>query len=682
MKSYLVTAALPYANGPLHLGHIAGAYLPADIFVRFKRLKGDDVVFICGTDEHGVPITIKAEQQGKTPQALVDEFYAEIKRGFDGLKIDFSIFSRTSNPTHHQTAAAFFTDLHSQGCFVEQETEQFYDEANDQFLADRYITGTCPKCSYEKAYGDQCENCGSSLNPSDLIDPKSAITGVTPTRKKTSHWYLPLDRYQSVLETYILDEHSHWKKNVLGQCKSWLEQGLQPRAVTRDLKWGVEVPLDDADGKVLYVWFDAPIGYISMTKEWAEQQGDPEKWRHYWQRPETDLIHFIGKDNIVFHTIIFPAMLHAHSESYNLPANVPANEFLNLEGGKLSTSRNYAVWVNEYLERFEADSLRFYLTSIMPEQKDSDFSWKQFQQTHNTELADTIGNLINRAFTFIHKYTDGKVPELTLQNDLDEAAMQRIHAVFGEVEFHLERFENKKALEVIMDYARFGNKYFNDQAPWKSRKEHPAQCHATLHISVQLIAQLAVLLNPIMPGFSQRLWVLLGLSESPQQHGWKVVDVPVGQRLSESEIIFQKLEDDQIQPEIDRLQDIVSESNSATESEMTQDPIKSQILLDTFADVDLRVGTISAAEPVPKTEKLLKLHIDLGFEQRQVVSGIATHYKPDDLIGKQVVLIANLKPVKLRGVESQGMILAAEDRDGKLSLVTLDQTLANGISIR
>jgi methionyl-tRNA synthetase len=675
-KKYLVTAALPYANGPLHLGHIAGAYLPADIFVRYKRACGDDTVFVCGADEHGVPITIKAEKQGITPQELVDQNYQILKDGFAGLQIDFSIFSRTTSDVHKETAQDFFTKLYDAGIFEEKITEQFYDKKNDQFLADRYITGTCPKCQYEKAYGDQCERCGSTLSSHELINPKSAISGETPEMKETKHWYLPLDKFQAKLEQYILSDHPEWKKNVLGQCKSWLDQGLQARAVTRDLSWGVPVPIEDAEGKVLYVWFDAPIGYISMTKEWAASIGKPEAWKDYWKNDDSELIHFIGKDNIVFHSIIFPAMLMAYGDGFVLPNNVPANEFLNLEGEKLSTSRNYAVWVHEYLNGFEADSLRYYLATILPELKDSDFSWKQFQSAHNSELADIIGNFVNRTFTFVHNYFEGRVPEPSTNNELDELALRNIAEICGNVGFYLDRFENKKALDTAMEFARFCNKYFNDQEPWKSRKSNIEQCANTLHISLQLISALATVLYPFIPATSEKILSMLNL---PKVTAWEVEQLKPTTRLGKTTLLFTKIEDSKINEQLEKLAQVTTEKDLSTET--TYKPLAPEILIDDFAKVDLRLGTIISAEAVPKTKKLLVLQIDLGFEKRQIVSGIAEHFSTEDLIGKQVSVIANLKPVKLRGVESQGMILAVEDSSGKLELLTTSSTISNGSKI-
>jgi methionyl-tRNA synthetase len=682
-KRYLVTSALPYANGPLHLGHLAGAYLPADIYVRYLRLKKADVVYVCGSDEHGVPITIKAEKMGITPQQLVDDNYSLIKDTFEKVGISFDIFSRTSTKTHHETASEMFKKIYDKGLFVEKVSEQFYDEKNDQFLADRYIVGECPKCGYDSAYGDQCEKCGSTLSPQELINPKSAITGEVPILKETKHWYLPLDKYEDFLKKYIIEDHPEWKTNVVGQCKSWLDQGLQPRAVTRDLNWGVNVPIEGADGKVLYVWFDAPIGYISMTKEWAENQGKPDLWKSYWQDEDSNLIHFIGKDNIVFHAIIFPTMLHMDGD-FIIPENVPANEFLNLEGDKLSTSRNYAVWVHEFLEQFDVDALRYYMTTILPETKDSDFSYKQFQSTYNSDLADVIGNFINRTFTFIHKFYEGKCPKRTTLDDLDELALDWINTISEKVAFHLERFENRKALEMVMEFARFGNKYFNDQAPWKSRKEDEPKCQTTLNISAHIVIKLAHVLQPFIPTSSQKISELFNLDQTLETFHWDdAIDLVEGSQFNEATIFFKKIEDEDVQPEIDRLEAIKqSKQEKQKDTDVDYKDINKEIEFETFTSVDLRVAEIIDAEPVPKTSKLLKIQVDLGFEKRQVVSGIAEHYDPKLLIGKKVMVVANLKPVKLRGEESNGMILASETEDGKIIINEVSSEIPNGQIIR
>ncbi|MCB0279310.1 MAG: methionine--tRNA ligase, partial [Calditrichaeota bacterium] len=601
-KKYLVTAALPYANGPLHLGHLAGAYLPADIFVRYQRAIGNDVAFICGTDEHGVPITIQAEKMGISPQELVDKNYELIKKSFEQLNIDFSIFSRTSSAIHHQTASEIFKKIYDQGLLNEQESEQFYDEHSNQFLADRYITGTCPKCNYERAYGDQCENCGSTLSPDELINPKSSLSGETPIKKKTTHWYLPLQDYQKQLEDYIINKHKDWKTNVYGQCKSWLNQGLQARAMTRDLNWGVKVPIENTDGKVLYVWFDAPIGYISMTKEWSINQGQADLWESYWKNEDCELIHFIGKDNIVFHAIIFPVILTAANDGYHPANNVPANEFLNLEGDKLSTSRNYAVWVHEFLEKFDADSLRFYLTTILPETKDSDFSWKQFQSTYNSDLADTIGNFINRTLTFINKYYDGKVTQRHTLNDLDKTTLEKIATISTEVGSAINTYEFRKALSLVMDFARYANKYFNDKEPWKSRKENPSDCETTLNICSQIVKKLGQLLYPFIPDSSTRILDAVKFLETID---WTdESELKTGHHIAETAILFKKIEDEQIEPEIERLQKI-KESRQMRSFQA----VKEEINIDTFNQIDLRTGKIIAAEAVPKAKKLLKLQV-------------------------------------------------------------------------
>jgi methionyl-tRNA synthetase len=664
-KKYLVTAALPYANGPIHLGHLAGAYLPADVYVRYCRMKKRNVIFICGTDEHGVPITITAEKQKKTPQEVVDYFYKNIKESFEKFGISFDNFSRTSLPVHHKTAQEFFLELHKKGYFTEKSQQQFYCEHDKMFLADRYIEGICPHCHSEGARGDQCENCGKWIEATQLIQPKCKICGNTPVIRETKHWFFRLDMFQEKLEKWI-ESKKHWRDNVLSFCWKWFKEGLQERAITRDLDWGIPVPLEEAKGKVLYVWFEAPIGYISSTKEWAEKQGDPEKWKEYWLDEEnTKLIHFIGKDNIVFHAIIFPAMLMGHG-GYVLPDNVPANEFLNLEGNKLSTSRNYAVWLNDYLEKFDPDSLRYTLAANSPETKDTDFSWKDFQARHNNELADILGNFINRTATFIKKYFDNTVPQPGAFDELDQAMIQRLKTAPEKVGTLLDDFKLRDATRELMDIARFANKYFNDQAPWKTRKENPEKCATTLYVCIQVVRSLAVLFEPVLPFTVQKIWKALNLSGSVGDARWEdAADLAIqpGHILSDFPILFTKIQDEVIQEEVERL-----EKAANPEPEIEYEPLKEQITIEEFSRIDLRVGKILVAESIPKANKLLRLEVDLGFEKRQLVAGIARHYKPEDLIGKEVIVVANLKPARLRGVESQGMILAVRDGD-KLALL-------------
>ncbi|GAB4181615.1 MAG: methionine--tRNA ligase [Calditrichia bacterium] len=664
-KKYLVTAALPYANGPIHLGHLAGAYLPADVFVRYCRMQKRDVIFICGTDEHGVPITITAEKQGKTPQQIVDYYYENIKQSFERFGMSFDNFSRTSLPIHHETAQEFFLELYKKGYFSEQTQQQLFCEHDNMFLADRYIEGTCPYCHSENARGDQCENCGKWIEPTQLIQPKCKICGHTPIVRETKHWFFRLPLFQKQLEEWIHSKKD-WRDNVISFCNKWFKEGLQDRAITRDLDWGIKVPLEEAKGKVLYVWFEAPIGYISSTKEWAQKIGKPEKWKEYWQDTKnTKLVHFIGKDNIVFHAIIFPAMLMGHGD-YVLPYNVPANEFLNLEGNKLSTSRNYAVWLEDYLSKFDADSLRYTLASNAPETKDTDFSWKDFQARHNNELADILGNFINRTATFISKYYDNKVPTPGSFDDLDQEMLTVLKEAPEKIGQLFDNYQLREATKSIMDVARFANKYFNDQAPWKSRKENPEKCATTLYVCIQVVRSLAILFHPILPFSAQKIWDALNLSGKVEDETWQSaaeLKVEAGHSLNAFPILFKKLEDDVIQAEIDRLKQA-----SEPEPEIEYEELIEQITIEDFLKVDLRVGKVLVAEAIPKANKLLRLEVDLGFEKRQLVAGIAQHYKPEDLIGKEVVVVANLKPAKLRGVESQGMILAVKDGE-KLSIL-------------
>ncbi|WP_065218258.1 MULTISPECIES: methionine--tRNA ligase [Butyricimonas] len=672
-KRNLVTTALPYANGPVHIGHLAGVYVPADIYVRYLRKKGEDVAFIGGSDEHGVPITIKAQKEGVTPQDIVDRYHKIIKDSFEELGISFDIYSRTSSKTHHELSSAFFKKLYDAGKFIEKTSMQFYDEKAGQFLADRYIIGTCPHCGNERAYGDQCEACGTSLNATDLINPVSAITGNKPELKETKHWYLPLDQYESWLKEWILEEHKEWKPNVYGQCKSWLDSGLQPRAVTRDLDWGVPVPIEGAEGKVLYVWFDAPIGYISATKDLT-----PE-WEKYWKDPETRMIHFIGKDNIVFHCIIFPAMLKAEG-SYILPDNVPANEFLNLEGDKISTSRNWAVWLHEYLVDFKGkqDVLRYVLTANAPETKDNDFTWKDFQTRNNSELVAIYGNFINRTLVLTQKYFNNLVPERGELTDYDKEVLAEIPQIIGRVEKSLDTFHFRDALKEAMNLARLGNKYLADTEPWKVIKTDEGRVKTILNICLQISANLSTLMEPFMPFSSQKLreFMNIGVIE------WdKMGDgvIAAGHELGQAGLLFEKIEDDVIQAQVDKL---LATKKANEMAAATAAPAKENINYDDFMKMDIRVGKIIAAEKVAKTKKLMKLTVDTGIDQRTIVSGIAEHYTPEEVIGRQVSVLVNLEPKPLKGIVSQGMILMAENADGSLSFVTPDKEVKPGSEIR
>lgn len=671
-KRQLVTAALPYANGPVHIGHLAGCYLPADIYVRYLRSKGEDVKFICGSDEHGVPITIKAKKEGVTPQQVVDKYHKIMGDAFQGFGISFDIYSRTSSPTHHATASEFFKTLYDKGVFIEEVTEQYFDEKANQFLADRYIIGTCPKCANENAYGDQCEKCGTSLNPTDLINPKSTLSGEKPVLKKTKNWFLPLDKMQPQIEAFI-ESHKDWKTNVYGQCKSWLNAGLQPRAMTRDLDWGVKVPVDGADGKVLYVWFDAPIGYISATKDLfalSPEGRAGERWEKYWRDKETKLVHFIGKDNIVFHCIIFPAMLMAEG-SYILPENVPANEFLNLEGDKISTSRNWAVWLHEYLVEFKdkQDVLRYTLCANAPETKDNDFTWKDFQAKNNNELVAILGNFVNRTLVLTHKYYEGKVPEAAEYTKNDVLLLEEISKYPSKIAASIEQYRFREALSELMNLARLGNKYLADNEPWTLIKTDEKRVKTIMNISLQISANLAVLMEPFLPFTSTKLSGLLNLNKSLRWNDATRTDLLLtGHQINAAALLFDKIEDEAIDAQIQKLADSkkMNEANSTT-SEIT--PPKSEVTFDDFSKMDIRVGTILEAEKVPKADKLLKLKIDTGIDQRTVVSGIAEHYKPEDIVGQKVSILINLAPRKIKGIESQGMILMAENEKGELSFV-------------
>jgi methionyl-tRNA synthetase len=734
-KRTLVTCALPYANGPVHIGHLAGAYIPGDIYVRYLRLRGEDVVFVCGSDEHGVPITIKARAQGVTPQDIVDKYHQVMKDAFTGLGINFDIYSRTTSEVHDRTASEFFRKLYDEGKFITKETEQYYDEEAKTFLADRYIVGTCPKCGNPGAYGDQCEKCGSTLSPEELIDPRSALSGSTPKKVKTKHWYLPLDQYEPWLRDWILEQHKEWKTNVYGQCKSWLDGGLQPRAVSRDLDWGVPVPVEGAEGKVLYVWFDAPIGYISNTKELL-----PESWEKWWKDPETRLVHFIGKDNIVFHCIVFPSMLKAYGD-FVLPENVPANEFLNLEGDKISTSRNWAVWVHEYEEQFpgQEDVLRYVLTANAPETKDNDFTWKDFQQRNNSELVAVFGNFVNRAVVLTHKYFGGIVPENRKPEPIDAETLASIVPCKEALEKYVETFHFREALKEAMNIARIGNKYISDMEPWKVAKTDMDRTASILYTCLQICADLAIAFEPFTPFSAGKLRDILrvgidagtdhragegtptvnfykpgegkalhtkGCPVKPGMTGTGVIPdldresivltwsmlgtpelLPAGHALGESVLLFQKIEDSVVDAQIARLAAIKAEreaaeaAKAAEEAAKKVEPQKDEVTFDQFGAMDIRTATVLQAERVPKTDKLLKLTIDTGIDTRTIVSGIAEYYSPEDMLGKQICILANLAPRTIRGIESKGMILMAKQGDGKMRFITPQEVVANGAQI-
>ena len=683
-KRYTITAALPYTNGPVHIGHLAGVYVPADIYARYQRLQNKDVVFVCGSDEHGVPITIKAKKEGITPQEVVDKYHAIIKKSFEDFGISFDNYSRTSADVHHKTASAFFKKLYEDGKFIEEVTKQLYDEEANQFLADRFVVGTCPKCGFEESYGDQCENCGTSHNATDLINPKSALTGNKPILKETRHWFLPLDQYEGFLKEWILKEHKKdWKSNVYGQCKSWIDDGLRARAVTRDLDWGIPVPVEGAEGKVLYVWFDAPIGYISATKEWAEREG--KDWKPYWKDEDSKLLHFIGKDNIVFHCIIFPSMLKAEG-SYVLPDNVPANEFLNLEGNKISTSKNWAVWLHEYLEEFpnQQDVLRYVLTANAPETKDNDFTWADFQARNNNELVAIFGNFINRVVVLTNKYYDGAVPEASAFSEVDKQTLKELQAYPAVIASSIERYRFREAQQELMNVARLGNKYLADEEPWKKIKTDEARTKTIMYVALQIASALSVLSEPFLPFTSEKLKSILSFSNLDSQLVWDDVHsktelLKPGHQIGKSELLFSKIEEDQIQKQLDKLE----ASKKANEAmNKTVDPEKETIQFDDFTKLDMRVGTIIEAEKMPKTKKLLVLKVDTGIDVRTIVSGIAESYKAEEVIGKKVTVLVNLAPRKLRGVESQGMILMTETAEGKLAFVNPDiDGVQNGESI-
>lgn len=679
-KRYTVTSALPYANGPIHIGHLAGVYVPADIYVRYLRMKGEDVLFIGGSDEHGVPITIKARQQGITPQEVVDKFHQIIEDSFQKFGISFDVYSRTSAPIHHETASDFFKTLYNKGKFIEKTSKQYYDEEAKQFLADRYITGTCPHCNYEKAYGDQCENCGTSLSPLDLINPRSALSGNVPVLKDTKHWYLPLDQAEGWLREWIIDGHKNdWKTNVYGQCKSWIDQGLQPRAVTRDLDWGVKVPVAGADGKVLYVWFDAPIGYISAAREWGQKTGND--WEPYWKNNDSKLVHFIGKDNIVFHCIIFPTMLKDEG-SFILPENVPANEFLNLENDKISTSRNWAVWLHEYLEEFpgKEDVLRYVLTANAPETKDNDFTWKDFQARNNSELLAIFGNLVNRTLVLTHKYFDGIVPALDHLSEKDHDVLEQMNTFPAKIASSIELYRFREALGELMNLARLGNKYLTDNEPWKVFKTDPERVKTILAVSLQIVAKLAVVSEPFLPFTARKLRDMLQTSQQNWADAAQSELLAAGHQLGEAALLFERIEDATIEKQVQKLLDTKIANAQSAGPELK--PLKDTITYDDFVKIDIRTGTILEAEAVPKTKKLLKLTIDTGIDKRTVVSGIAEYYKPEDIVGKQVSILVNLAPRNLRGIESQGMILMAEDNEGKLCFVSPTESFHNGCEVK
>ncbi len=671
-KRYLVTSALPYANGPVHIGHLAGVYVPSDIYVRYLRLKGYDVISICGSDEHGVPITIKARKEGVTPQDIVDRYHAIIEKSFRGLGMSFDIYSRTSSKTHRRVASEFFRKLYDEGKFIEQTSEQYYDEEAQTFLADRYIVGTCPRCQNERAYGDQCEKCGSTLSPDELINPKSAVSGSVPVKRETKHWYLPLDQYEGFLREWILEGHKEWKSNVYGQCKSWLDLGLQPRAVSRDLDWGIPVPVEGADGKVLYVWFDAPIGYISATQDLTPD------WEKYWKSEDTKMVHFIGKDNIVFHCIVFPSMLKAHGD-YILPENVPANEFLNLEGDKISTSRNWAVWLHEYLEEFpgKEDVLRYVLCANAPETKDNDFTWKDYQARNNNELVAILGNFVNRALVLTQKYYAGVVPACGELNDYDRETIEELKKVKGALEQNIENYRFREALKEAMNVARIGNKYLADTEPWKVVKTDPERVKTILNIALQITANTAIAIEPFMPFSAKKMLDMLAV----QPFGWEKLGsmelIPAGHTIGTPALLFEKIEDEVIQKQLDKLA-ATKAANQAAEAAQHVEKQKNAVSFDDFQKMDIRVSTILAAEKVAKTKKLLKLTVDTGIDKREIVSGIAEHFTPEELIGKQVLVLVNLQPREMRGILSSGMILMGEDASGKLVLLQPSEKTNNG----
>ena len=671
----LITTALPYANGPVHIGHLAGVYIPADIYARYLRLKGEEVVFIGGSDEHGVPITLRAKKEGVTPQDIVDRFHGIIKQSFEDFGISFDIYSRTTSSTHYELASGIFRTLYENGTFVEKTNEQYYDEEAGQFLADRYIMGTCPHCQNDKAYGDQCESCGTSLSPTDLIDPKSVISGSSPVMRETKHWYLPLDKYEPFLRQWILEGHTEWKPNVYGQCKSWLDMGLQPRAVSRDLDWGIPVPIEGADGKVLYVWFDAPIGYISNTKELL-----PDSWKKWWKDPETKIVHFIGKDNIVFHCIVFPVVLKAEG-TYNLPENVPANEFLNLEGDKISTSRNWAVWLHEYLEEFpdKQDVLRYALTANAPETKDNDFTWKDFQARNNNELVAILGNFVNRAFVLTNKYFDNKVPACGELSDYDKQTIQDFKSVKADLERLLDTYHFREAQKAAMNLARIGNKYLADTEPWKHVNTDLRRVQTILNIALQITANLSIAFRPFLPFSMKKLNQMLNLEDLEWNRLGESDLLETGHVLGTAELLFEKIDNETIEKQVQKLLDTKKENEA---SDYKAKPIREPIIYDDFAKLDIRTGIVRECIKVPKADRLLQLKIDDGLGGRTIVSGIAQHYAPEELVGKQICFIANLAPRQLKGITSEGMILSAEDADGRLLVIMPESSVKPGSEVK
>ena len=669
-KRYLVTSALPYANGPVHIGHLAGVYVPSDIYVRYLRQRGADVISVCGSDEHGVPITIKARKEGVTPQDIVDKYHNIIKSSFERLGMSFDIYSRTSSATHAKTASDFFRTLYDKGEFTEATSQQYYDEEAQTFLADRYITGTCPKCGNDRAYGDQCEKCGSTLNATDLIDPKSAVSGSKPVMRETKHWYLPLDKHEQMLREWILEGHKEWKSNVYGQCKSWLDGGLQPRAVSRDLDWGIPVPVEGAEGKVLYVWFDAPIGYISATKDLTPD------WEKYWKSEDTKMVHFIGKDNIVFHCIVFPSMLKAHG-GYILPENVPANEFLNLEGDKISTSRNWAVWLHEYLDEFpgKEDVLRYVLCANAPETKDNDFTWKDFQARNNNELVAILGNFVNRALVLTQKYYEGVVPAAGELTDYDRETLAEMPEIRKALEENIEGYRFREALKEAMNLARLGNKYLADTEPWKVVKTDPERVKTILNIALQITAELSIAIEPFMPFSAAKIIKMLNIEKLDWERLGDAEVLPAGHVIGKAELLFEKIEDSVVEAQVAKLQ----ATKAANEAEAKEaEPQKAECSFDDFQKMDIRVSTIVAAEKVAKTKKLLKLTVDTGIDTREIVSGIAEHFTPEELVGRQVLVLVNLAPRELKGTLSRGMVLMAEDADGKLVLLSPEKAVKSG----
>ena len=674
-KRYLITSALPYANGPVHIGHLAGVYIPSDIYTRYLRLRGRDVISVCGSDEHGVPITIKARKEGVSPQVIVDRYHTLIKESFRRLGISFDIYSRTSSPTHYKTASEFFRKLYDEGKFIERTSMQYYDEEAQTFLADRYIVGTCPRCGNERAYGDQCEQCGSTLSPDELINPHSAVSGSIPVKRETKHWYLPLDQYEDFLRKWILEGHKEWKSNVYGQCKSWLDLGLQPRAVSRDLDWGIPVPVEGAEGKVLYVWFDAPIGYISATKDLTPD------WEKYWKSEDTRLVHFIGKDNIVFHCIVFPSMLKAHG-GYILPDNVPANEFLNLEGDKISTSRNWAVWLHEYLDDFpgKEDVLRYVLCANAPETKDNDFTWRDFQARNNNELVAILGNFVNRALVLTKKYYGGRVPACGEMNDYDRATVAELQGIRSELESSIENFRFREALKNAMNFARIGNKYLADTEPWKVVKTDPERVNTILNIALQITANVAVAIEPFMPFSSEKILKMLAIDRPSWDALGSMSVIPAGHEIGEPELLFEKIEDEAIERQLAKLE-ASKAANAAAEAAQHVAGQKAEVSFDDFDKMDIRISTIIAAEKVAKTKKLLKLTVDTGIDRRTIVSGIAEYFKPEELVGRQVPVLVNLAPRELKGIRSEGMILMAEDALRGLVMMQTDGKVTNGSQV-